>query len=149
MSQSATQLSEAIRTLLRLFTVNETLFPAAEGRMRHNPHDFQTLLYVQDHPGCRANQVAMFLGVVPTTAQSVIERLIKRDLILRARGESSREGVALTLTTRGAEICDAIRRQDVANSQRMLQALPAQERKQFVRNLQTIAASVSAEDERS
>lgn len=145
MPSNAAKLVASVRILLRTFTINETAFPPAEGKLKHNAHDFQTILFLANHPNSKANRVADFLGVVPTTAQSVIERLIRRGIVVRKRGDSSREGVSLSLTTQGQVLCEAIDRQDLTNCERMLRALPASERAGFVKNLQLIAESIEDE----
>jgi DNA-binding MarR family transcriptional regulator len=138
--QMADAMVENIRTLLRTFTIDERRFPAMDGQMRYNGPDFQTLHFVGRRPGCKSAELAAFLGVVPTTAQSVIERLIKRGLIARTPHATSKRAVALTLTREGEAARDAINAQDRANCQAILAALPAKARADFVAQLGQIAA---------
>ena len=77
-SRNAQSLLQSVNTLLRIFTVDEQQYPSAEGRMRYNPLDFQTLRYLADYPDTSAADVARFLGVVPTTQQAVMDRLVKQ-----------------------------------------------------------------------
>ncbi len=142
----AENLLDAIRTLLRAFTVDETRFPPAEGRIKYNPHDFQSLYFIAGHPGCRGADLAAFLGVAPTTAQSVIDRLIERRFVLRTENPDSRRAVALHLTDEGVEVTQAIRRQDIANCRAMLSALPKAERKRFAEQMTIIAEAIAAQE---
>ena len=143
MSRPATEMLDAIRTILRTFTIDEHRFPPAEGRIKYNPIDFQSLYFVGAQRGCSGAELAGFLGVAPTTAQSVCDRLIQRGLMERAPSETSRRAVSLLLTDEGDSVLAAIRRQDLANCETMLSALPREKRRDFVAQLQRIADSLS------
>ena len=138
----AARLAAAIHVLLRVFTVNERAFPSAEGRMRYNPLDFQTIGAVAARPGLRGADLARHLGVVPTTAQSCIDRLARRGLIAKGPG-----GRGLRLTTEGEAVAAAIRRQDVSNMTRMLAVLPPERRGPLIADIEAIAAAMEAEAE--
>tara|TARA_E500000305_G_scaffold78842_1_gene64651 strand:- start:1295 stop:1756 length:462 start_codon:yes stop_codon:yes gene_type:complete len=139
MAKAAEEMADAIRVLLRTFTVDESQFPPGEGQIKYNGSDFQTLRFVQRCPGCRPADIAAFLGVAPTTVQSVVDRLIKRELLERRRRETSKRDVSLFLTPQGEDVAGAIDRQDVSNCQLMLRVLPTEERADFVKNLNKIA----------
>lgn len=137
--QMADAMAQSIRTLLRTFTIDETRFPAALGQMRHNGPEFQALHFVGTNPGCKSAELAAFLGVAPTTAQSVLDRLIKQGLISKGAHATSNRAVALSLTGKGAEMRAAITAQDRANCEAMLDILPAKARAAFVAQLTEIA----------
>jgi DNA-binding MarR family transcriptional regulator len=139
----AASMAESIRILLRTFIIDEKRFPAAMGQMRHNAADFQTLHFIAANPGCKSAELAAFLGVAPTTAQSVLERLIKRDLISRGPHATSNRAVALSITAKGAQMRQAINAQDQANCAAMLNILPAKARADFVVQLGQIAEAVN------
>ncbi|MEM1231422.1 MAG: MarR family winged helix-turn-helix transcriptional regulator [Pseudomonadota bacterium] len=145
MSGNAAVLLEGIRVILRTFTVDETRYPAAEGRIKYNGRDFAALHYIEHHPGCKGISLARHLGVAPTTAQSVCERLIRQGLISRSDSPESDRAVAYGLTAEGDEVTRAIRRQDLANCTRMLQALPAAQRSQFAAQVAAIAEALDSE----
>jgi len=145
--KQAARFADAIRVLLRTFTVDETRFPPAEGRMKYNALDFQTLHYLSLTPGCTGAALARFLGVSPTTAQSVIDRLVRRGLVSRDANPASGRAVALSLTAEGRDVQAAIERQDVANCQTMLASLPAAQRRTFVDQLDRITAAIAEEEQ--
>jgi DNA-binding MarR family transcriptional regulator len=147
MNALADDFAESIRVLLRAFTIDENRFPPAEGRMKYNAIDFQTIAFIARHKGCKALDVAQFLGIAPTTAQSAIDRLVAGGLVARERGETDRRVVELTLTADGRAVHAAIRRQDRANCALMLGALPESERMNFVTQLKQIAARVDKSGE--
>jgi DNA-binding MarR family transcriptional regulator len=139
---NASLMGASIRSLLRAFTIDEARYPPAEGKIRYNGPEFQTLYFVGLHPDCSSAALATFLGVSPTTAQSVIERLIKRGLILRRRSDGDKRAVALTLTQEGEAMRAAINRQDRRNCETMLAALPEAERSAFVAQMAQIAQAI-------
>ncbi|MEL7031305.1 MAG: MarR family winged helix-turn-helix transcriptional regulator [Pseudomonadota bacterium] len=141
----AEQLLESVGTLLQLFTVNEERFPSAEGRMRYNPIDFQTLRLVDAHPGCRGVDIAQALGVAPTTVQSSLDRLIRNGLIERQGHATSKRAKAHYLTADGKTIRAAIHRQDISNMETMLQVLSPEERVSVINALAKVVAHISIE----
>ena len=134
------QMLQAIGFLLNLFIVNEERFPSAEGRIRYNPIDFQTLRYIERAPGCRGVDIARALGVAPTTLQSALDRLIKKGWVERHDHPTSKRAKAHSLTEAGQELRASIHRQDLANMDVMLAALSPQEQKQAVALMGKIAA---------
>lgn len=146
MKKVTEQLADGFHTLMRVFTVNERLYPSAEGRTKYNAVDFQSIGYLSSHPNCRARDLADYLGVAPTTAQSAIDRLIKRGLVERRPSPHNGRDVALALTQEGLALRAAIRRQDVSNCATILNALPKKERVQFVNQIQRVAAVVSQQE---
>jgi DNA-binding MarR family transcriptional regulator len=134
----------ALRILLRAFLLDETRFPPAEGRARYNTLDFQTLAHVAAHPGQSAASLAAHLSVSPTTAQSAIERLVRRGLLTREPSAWSRRAVALKLTDEGRDLTEAIGRQDRSNVRVMLDALEPERRAAFVADIVRIAHKIAS-----
>lgn len=136
-------LLQSVGYLLNLFIVNEERFPSAEGRMRYNPIDFQTLRYIEAAPGCRGVDIARALGVAPTTLQSALDRLIKKGWVERYNHPMSKRAKAHALTEKGKALRASIHRQDLANMDVMLGALTQAEQKQAVQLMGKIAAHLS------
>lgn len=147
MTKAAKDMFEGIRVILRAFTVDETRFPPAEGRIKYNALDFQSLYYLDSNPGCKNTELARHLGIPATTSQSVCDRLIRRGFVRRESSDSSRRAISLRLTEEGQSVVAAILRQDLANCETMLQALPANSRKQFASQILQIASSLSTPNE--
>ena len=139
-----TRLLGQIRTLIRAFLVNERAFPSAEGRMAFNPQVFQALFEIDASPGIRALDLGRRLGLVPTTASSLIARLVRGGLVEKRASRSDGRAVALFLTAKGAELRAAIDRQDRANMALMLSGLTPGERAQLLDLLDKVAATVRA-----
>jgi DNA-binding MarR family transcriptional regulator len=138
MTAEADLLAEKLRILLRAFTINESRFPAAEGKMRYSGLDFQTIHFVQENPDCNALSLAQFLGVSATTTQSVIDRLVRKGILERKKSEVDGRAVALRLTVEGNAVSDAIKRQDQANCSTMLASITPTEGNELMNALTKI-----------
>ena len=94
-----TELRTAIDAIVRMFKIGDDI--AAGTTAKLNPSDVQTLLFIGAHDLCTGTDIAGFLRVVPTTASAIIERLVKRGLVVRNRTEANRRIVQLSLTGDG------------------------------------------------
>jgi DNA-binding MarR family transcriptional regulator len=62
---------------------------------------FRALNFVNRHPGTSLADVAAHLGVTPATASVIVDRLVRRGLIVRTSDPRERRRVVLTLTRLG------------------------------------------------
>jgi len=147
-ASDAERLHTYINAMLNAFLVDEQVFPSAQGRMRYNPLDFQTLRYVDAHPDCRGNEVAKALGVAVTTQQSALDRLIRQGLIERRDHPEDGRAKAHRLTGQGASLRAAIKAQDMANMEFLLESLSPEEREAMLTILGKIHARISAQVKR-
>jgi len=138
----ARRLLRVINTLLNLFIVDETRFPPAEGRMRYNPIDFQTLRIVETQPGIRATDIAALLRVAPTTLQSALDRLLRKGLLDRRAHPDDARARAYFLTEAGEDIRAAIQRQDIENMQVLLSGLDPDKRDMVLEQLEKTMKAV-------
>jgi DNA-binding MarR family transcriptional regulator len=111
--------------------------------MRYNAVDFQSLDFVSHRTGVRLLDLARFLGVAVSTAQSAVTRMVRGGLMARDRSAEDGRAIRLSLTPKGRAVVLAIRRQDRSNCELMLSALPARDRRRFVDALASIAAHVN------
>jgi DNA-binding MarR family transcriptional regulator len=128
--------------LIRVFHVNERTAPAADGQTKYSPYDFQSLEFVAHQPGCMATALASYLAVSPTTATSIINRLVARGLVQRQRPEKNRRSISLSLTAAGRTLHQAIVRQGLKNMAVMLEPLSPTERGEFLRQMGKIVDRV-------
>jgi DNA-binding MarR family transcriptional regulator len=128
--------------LLQLFIVSEERFPSAEGRMRYNPLDFQTLRYIDANPESQGADIARAFGVAPTTQQSVLDRLIRKGLIVRSQHPSNRRARLHSLTPAGKDLRQAIHRQDMTNMKTMLAPLNTEEQTDILRLLEKVVVGL-------
>ena len=137
------RLHEAISVLIRVYKITETGTTGSRGKKHLNPVDMQTLLFVGDRTDCIANDVAQHLRIAPTTASSVIDRLVRKGLLLRKRTEENRRVVRLRLTEAGRNVHDRLLDYQLTNCRAMLAALEPGEQETFLKLISIIAAKVS------
>ena len=135
------RLHEAISALIRVYKITEIGAAEGQGKKHLNPADRQTLLFVGERGECIANDVAQYLRIAPTTASSIIDRLVRRGLLSRERTEENRRVVWLRLTKEGRKIQNQTMQYNLANCKAMLAALKPSEQEVFVRLISTIAAT--------
>lgn len=130
------QLTRAFERFTRRFKVAEA---AAAADNALNALDAQTLVFVDEHPGCLIGDVARYLNVAMTTMSSAIDRLVKKALVERRRPEDNRRSVALTATAQGRRVVeDHVAGYRMA-CQMMLRSLDPGERKELIRLTEKIA----------
>jgi len=136
------RLLQCVGGLLQLFIVSEERFPSAEGRMRYNPLDFQTLRYIDANPESQGADIARALGIAPTTQQSVLDRLIRKGLIVRSHHPTNRKARLHSLTPSGTDLRQAIHRQDMTNMKTMLATLDQNEQAEIIKLLEKVVLSL-------
>ncbi|MEO3417199.1 MarR family transcriptional regulator [Roseovarius sp. CAU 1744] len=142
MSDQIKDLHHAVTTLMRVLKIAETDLQVEHRALNFLPVDIQSLRFVAEHPECRLSDLAKYLGVVPTTASSVVDRLVERGFIERRRPASDRRSIALSLTDLGREVFDRLEAEERMTMLLMLEALPEEERADFVRQMMRIAETV-------
>lgn len=143
MASLAEQLMRSVATITRVQKIMESGIQSTYGEMKLPPSDMQTLRYVAHDPGCASGTVAHFLGVVPTTMTSIVDRLVKRGLMVRERPDGDRRTVALRLSEEGERIFRQLETEELAAGERMLEVLEPGEREAFVRSVVRIANALS------
>lgn len=137
----AQKLREAISDVVRTFKVAEGTSEVSDTKL--NPPDLQTLLFIHQHGRCIASSIASFLGVVPTTTSAIIDRLVRRGFVTRARTEENRRIVQLSLTEEGKLTVEAVISEQNRHCAQMLEHLEPDEREAFVAMMEKISSAVS------
>ncbi len=130
-------LRSAVDALTRAYKISDK--PGTCETAKLNPSDMQALLYITRNPGCIANDVACFLGVVPTTASTILDRLSKSGLISRSRTEENRRIIKLAPTEEGTRTAAALVAEQEGQCEEMLSRLDAEERDEFVALIAKVA----------
>lgn len=140
-SEQVEALRSGIDVLIRVFKIADRLdIPEVEVRL--NPPDTLALLFIAEHPNCISGDVGQLLSVAPTTTSTIIDRLVKHNLVKRNRTESNRRVVLLCLTEKGQETAQLILNEQRQHCETMLDALPRESRSMFVDCVKTIAKSI-------
>jgi DNA-binding MarR family transcriptional regulator len=85
---------------------------------------FRTLMVLASRGPQRAVDVATELGVNPSTATRMCDRLVRKGLIRRSRRAGDRRVVRLTLTPAGRELVDEVTRRRRQELSRLVAAIP-------------------------
>ena len=141
--KEAEQLDIAISAILRVLTIDERRLSANITPIHLNPLDLEVLSYLDRHPGSPARDIASFLGVGPTTMQSVIDRLNGRGFLKRDTVALKGRAIALSLTECGVHVWEQIHRQNLKNCKQMLQCISENERMRFIEHMTEIATQIS------
>lgn len=64
---------------------------------------FRALRFLNQYPGASLSDLAEHLGVTRATASSIVERLVRRDLVVRVEHHQERRRNVHTLTSVGSE----------------------------------------------
>jgi DNA-binding MarR family transcriptional regulator len=110
---------------------------------------FRTLVVLAARGPQRVAEVAVELGVSPSTGTRMCDRLVRKGLIRRSRTASDRRAVRLTLTPAGRALVDVVtvrRREELS---RIVAAIPVSSHATLVRGLRafTDATGEPREDE--
>ena len=135
-AEQVEQLTRAFERFTRRFKVAEA---AAAADNALNALDAQTLVFVDDNPGCGMGDVARYLNVAMTTMSSAVDRLVKKALVDRRRPEDNRRAVALTATEQGRQVvADQVAGYREA-CRMMLRSLEPTEQRELIRLTEKIA----------
>ncbi|MBL1420022.1 MAG: winged helix-turn-helix transcriptional regulator [Alphaproteobacteria bacterium] len=133
---------ESIDALVRAFKIDEGVTSGGV-KVKMNPPDMHALMYISQYPKCMANKLSGFLGVAPTTVSSIIDRLVKKQLITRSRTEGNRRIVQLELTFAGKTAANAIKQEQLSHCEEMLLPLNEDERAMFASLLKKTTQDLS------
>lgn len=143
MTEDVIKLHTAVTAIMRALKIAEKSTQVAHRELNLNAADIAALRYLSRNAGCKLSDLAQYLEIVPTTASSIVDRLVARDFVQRDRVETNRRSVALTLTATGQRAQAALEQEDMAAMRMMLDALPAENRALFLKSMEQIADTFS------
>lgn len=146
MQEEIDNLHKAVTALMKALKIAEKNVQVAHRELNFVAADIATLRYLTDHPNCMLSDLASHLGVVPTTASSVVDRLVERGFVSRERPETNRRAIALRMTPEGHHAFALINAEEKQTMKIMLDALPIEDRAQFVKSMTHIADRVARPD---
>jgi DNA-binding MarR family transcriptional regulator len=94
--------------------------------------EYGTLLCLEIEPGIDQRRLAEAMGIDPTNASLIIERLHSRGLVERRVKETDRRANALYLTTKGKALWRRLRPETSAANERVLAPLTQSQRELFL-----------------
>lgn len=105
---------------------------------------YRALVVLQSRGPQSAQELAAELGVAPSTATRVCDRLVAKGLIRRGPGAQSRRQVELGVTAAGAAIVGDVSRRRRNELRKIVTAMPARDRSGLVRVLESFNRSAGA-----
>lgn len=132
-------LDNSVRALLRVLCFDERNDTTEFGSGRTGLLDTEVVALIHENPNIQATELIKILGLKPTTMQSVIDRLAKRNLIKRDTKLLKGRAVALSLSEAGEETYAALHERDLQNCELMLSILDQEDRERFVRDISKMA----------
>ena len=136
-SEAPEALFKALQTLIRGLKVAEA--NGAEAAIwRLSASDFQALMLIGERQRCIVSDVAHGLNISPTTASSLVDRLVRNNYVERYRSDDDRRIVRLELSAEGGRIREETLTQKREHCRRMLNELAPEEAEAFIRLMQKI-----------
>lgn len=89
---------------------------------------FRALVLLDGHGAMTVAELAAALGVAPSTASRMCDRLVAKKLVRRALDRSNRRRVRLTLHAAGRELIAASTKRRKQQIARLVRTIPAEER---------------------
>jgi DNA-binding MarR family transcriptional regulator len=100
---------------------------------------FRTLVVLEGHGDTRLNQLAVRLGVTPSTALRMVDRLIAAHLVTREENKADRREVLIGLTREGTRLVREVTERRRAEIATIVAAMPQEGREEVVAALNAFA----------
>lgn len=104
---------------------------------------YRTLVTLTYGGGRRLADLASSLGVSPSTATRMCDRLVRKGLITRTRDEIDRREVNLEVTAAGRQIVEGVIERRRSDVRELLKLIPRGTRNQLVVSLNVLAAATT------
>lgn len=105
---------------------------------------FRTLVLLDTHASMTVAQLADELGVVPSTATRMCDRLVAKKLIRRSLDRSNRRQMSLSLLPAGRQLVETSTRHRKHEIARLLTAIPAEDQTRLADSLNILVAAAHA-----
>lgn len=117
------------------------LFSQAFAELDLAPIQFAALEFISRNVGCSQKAIAEHIGTAPPTLVGPLERLERRGVIDRSRGEPDRRVASVSLTPEGEDFLAAARQRVREVDDVLVEKLSGQERKTLLKLLHKIRNS--------
>jgi DNA-binding MarR family transcriptional regulator len=134
---------DAVLTASRVLVAVAAESLAAAERQDVSLPQYRVLVLVAARGPQRVADLAEALGVNPSTATRVCDRLHGKGLIHRRRPPGQRREVRISLSDAGARLVDEVTRRRRDGIARLLAAVPGEERAAVVHGLRTLAEAAA------
>ena len=128
MSNHSPDLDEQSRELFGRFDVLTREFLAPQQSANLSRSETTLLGFLAEHGPATMSEVSSLLGMALSSTTGLIDRLVERRLVERARPESDRRTVRVMLTTRGKRALETYTADKIRLARGMLERLEPRER---------------------
>jgi DNA-binding MarR family transcriptional regulator len=104
----------------------------------------RTLVVLAEQGPRHLADLAQALGVSPSTATRMCDRLVRKRLISRTRDEVDRREVDLSLTNAGKALVDEVAHRRKSELKKLVGDVPKEERERLIDALRSVAAAAGA-----
>jgi DNA-binding MarR family transcriptional regulator len=98
--------------------------------------------FLRKTPGSPVKEFAETLGLKPSSASGLIDRMVQKGLVLRTHSKTDRRVVRLTLEAKGEQMVDEIMEQKQQSAAELFAPLSADERAIFLKIMQKVVGHV-------
>jgi DNA-binding MarR family transcriptional regulator len=128
MPNDSTALEGLARELMRRFDVltREFLVPQESANLSRS--ETTLLAFIAEHGPATMSEISSLLGMALSSTTGLVDRLVERGLVERARPESDRRTVRVLLTSRGKKALEAFTADRIRLARGMLERLEPAER---------------------
>ena len=102
---------------------------------------YRTLVVLASRGPQRLADLAQVLGVTPSTAGRMCDRLVRKELITRHRARDDRRIIRVAIAPAGRTVVDEVTRQRRVFIAEILSEMPAQQRREVAAALRAFAAA--------
>jgi DNA-binding MarR family transcriptional regulator len=107
------------------------------------PRQFAILLTVSQNEGLSQTHLVEKTGIDRSTLADIVRRLLKKGLLQRRRTKDDARAYAVKLTDEGVKLLKSAEPMARRVDDRILEALPQNQRERFLQDLNTIVAALS------
>lgn len=132
LSYTKRQVTDAVMTASRVL-VSVAARSLADHEEEVSLQQYRALVVLASRGPQRPGDLAVALGVDPSTATRLCDRLVRKQLISRRRAGSDRREVRLDLTRTGNRLVDNVTQRRREEIEQLLRAVPISERGNLVR----------------
>jgi DNA-binding MarR family transcriptional regulator len=128
MAKHSADLEELARELMRRFEVltREYLVPQESANLSRS--ETTLLAFLAEKGQATMSEISSLLGLALSSTTGLVDRLVERRLVERARAESDRRTVRVVLTTRGRKALEAYTADRISLGRGILERLDPHER---------------------
>ncbi len=103
---------------------------------------FLGLSFLRNNPGSPVKAFADTLGLKPSSASGLIDRMVQNGLILRVHSKTDRRVILLTLKAKGERMVDEIMKQKRQSVAELFAPLTAEERTTYLKLMQKVVGAI-------